>query len=136
MKPVSLLSGYRILWIMALFDLPVLTTAERKRANGFRLFLLDEGFSMMQLSCYIRFTASKEHAEALTRRIGRAVPNPGTVEVIWFTDKQYEGHPEFSGPGFASPGRQTRSTDPFLTAVAALEMCSGELAGRSTREFP
>jgi len=93
----SLLSGYRILWIMALFDLPVLTKAERKRATKFRQFLLDEGFSMMQFSCYIRYTAGKEQAEAITRRIGRAVPNPGTVEVIWFTDKQYEGIQSFRG---------------------------------------
>lgn len=103
MNRISLLSGYRILWIMALFDLPVLTKAERKRANKFRLFLLDEGFSMMQLSCYIRFTAGKEQAEALTKRIGRAVPDPGTVEVIWFTDKQYEGIQSFRGR--ASPAR-------------------------------
>lgn len=93
----SQLSGYRILWIMALFDLPVLTKPERRRATKFREFLLDEGFSMMQFSCYIRFTAGKEQAEAITRRIGRAVPNPGKVEVIWFTDKQYEGIQSFRG---------------------------------------
>lgn len=93
----SHLSGYRILWIMALFDLPVLTKPDRKRATKFREFLLDEGFAMMQFSCYIRFTAGKEQAEAITRRIGRAVPNPGKVEVIWFTDKQYEGIQSFRG---------------------------------------
>jgi len=110
-KPVSLLSGYRILWIMALFDLPVLTKLERKRANKFRLFLLDEGFSMMQLSCYIRFTAGKEQAEAITRRIGRAVPSPGTVEVIWFTDKQYEGIHSFRGRATAArPGKPDQLT--------------------------
>lgn len=105
------LSGYRILWIMALFDLPVLTKLERKRANKFRLFLLDEGFTMMQLSCYIRFTAGKEQAEALTRRIGRSVPNPGTVEVIWFTDKQYENIQSFRGKTSTSrPGKPDQLT--------------------------
>ncbi|MEN3930644.1 CRISPR-associated endonuclease Cas2 [Microvirga sp. W0021] len=91
------LSGYRILWVMALFDLPVLTKAERKRATKFRAYLLDEGFSMMQFSCYLRFTAGKEQAEALTRRIGRAVPKAGKVDVIWFTDKQYEGIQSYRG---------------------------------------
>ena len=73
----SQLSGYRILWIMALFDLPVMTKPERKRATAFRSFLLDEGFSMMQFSCYVRFTAGKEQADAITRRIGRTVPADG-----------------------------------------------------------
>lgn len=47
------LSAYRIVWIMALFDLPVGTKPERTRATKFREFLLDEGFTMMQFSCYI-----------------------------------------------------------------------------------
>ena len=77
MKPAApALSGYRILRVMALFDLPVLTKPERKRATKFREFLLDEGFTMMQFSCYIRFTAGKEQTETLTRRIGAHVPTP------------------------------------------------------------
>ena len=111
MEPIATLSGYRVLWIMALFDLPVSTKAERKRASRFRMFLLDEGFLMMQFSCYIRFTAGKEQAEALTRRVGRAVPDPGKVDVIWFTDKQYEGIRSFRGHGAdarpARPGQLT-----------------------------
>ena len=89
MRAVSSLSGYRVLWVMALFDLPVMTKPERKRATKFRQFLLDEGFLMMQFSCYLRFTAGKEQAEAMTRRIGRHVPKDGKVDVIWFTDRQY-----------------------------------------------
>ncbi|MGP0058489.1 MAG: CRISPR-associated endonuclease Cas2 [Beijerinckiaceae bacterium] len=99
MSANSLLSGYRVLWIMALFDLPVLTKPERKRATKFRQFLLDEGFMMMQFSCYIRFTAGKEQAEAITKRVGKAVPSSGKVDVIWFTDKQYENIQSFRGHG-------------------------------------
>ncbi len=95
----SCLSGYRIMWIMALFDLPVLTKTERKRATKFRQFLLDEAFMMMQFSCYIRFAAGKEQAEAITRRVGAAVPSAGKVDVIWFTDKQYENIQSFRGRG-------------------------------------
>jgi CRISPR-associated protein Cas2 len=97
MSAASQLSGYRVMWIMALFDLPVLTKAERKRATKFRNKLLDEGFVMMQFSCYLRFVASREQAEVITKRIGRAVPTPGKVDVIWFTDKQYAGIQSFRG---------------------------------------
>ena len=103
---VPTLSGYRILWVMALFDLPVLTKAERKRATKFRTFLLDEGFTMMQFSCYLRFTSGKEHAETLTRRISVNVPSHGKVEVLWFTDKQYQNIRSFRGR--SSPSRPSR----------------------------
>jgi CRISPR-associated protein Cas2 len=97
MNDVSHLSAFRIMWVMALFDLPVGTKGERKRATQFRNFLLDEGFSMMQFSSYLRFTSGKEQAEAITKRIGQAVPKAGKVDVIWFTDKQYETIKSFRG---------------------------------------
>ena len=52
------LSGYRIMWIMVMFDLPVITPSERKAANQFRLKLLDMGFLRCQLSVYMRFCTS------------------------------------------------------------------------------
>ncbi len=78
------------MWVMALFDLPVLTAEERKRATQFRNFLLDQGFSMMQLSCYIKYTAGKEHADALADKIMAEVPAGGKVDILFFTDRQYE----------------------------------------------
>jgi len=78
-------SGYRTMWIMALFDLPVLTKEQRKKATDFRNILLDEGFVMMQLSCYIRYASSKEKADVLAARIGAEIP----VDILFFTDKQY-----------------------------------------------
>jgi len=94
---LSVLSGYRIVWVMVVFDLPVLTRAERKRATRFRKDLLDEGFTMMQLSVYLRFTAGKEQAEAISERVGRKVPKDGKVDVLFFTDKQYENIKSYRG---------------------------------------
>ncbi len=56
----SALSGYRIMWLFVLFDLPVGTKRERKAANGFRHALLDLGFEMSQFSVYIKYSAGKE----------------------------------------------------------------------------
>jgi CRISPR-associated protein Cas2 len=85
------------MWVMVVFDLPVLTKLERKKASRFRLDLLDEGFTMMQLSVYLRFTAGKEQAIALTDRVGRKVPRDGKVDVLFFTDKQYQNVYSFRG---------------------------------------
>lgn len=85
------------MWVMALFDLPVITAPERKRATQFRNFLIDQGFEMVQFSVYARFAPSRERAETLTRRIGGAVPPDGKVDVLYFTDKQYEQIVSFRG---------------------------------------
>lgn len=85
------------MWLFVVFDLPVLTKIERKRATKFRQYLLDEGFSMMQFSVYLRFTAGKEQVEALTRRIGRRVPKSGKVDLLTLTDQQYAAMTSFRG---------------------------------------
>ena len=92
-----MLSGYRLMWMMVLFDLPVLTRKERRDAAKFREFLLDQGFEMCQLSVYMRFCAGKEQAQVHTRRVQSALPPSGNVQIIYFTDKQYESIVNFDG---------------------------------------
>jgi CRISPR-associated protein Cas2 len=95
------------MWVMALFDLPVLTSDERKRATKFREFLLDQGFCMMQFSCYIKYTAGKEQADGLAVKIGAEVPSGGKVDILFFTDRQYE-----SIKSFRSGGQRDRPEKP------------------------
>ena len=91
------LSGYRIVWLIVLFDLPVATKPQRSAANRFRHDLLDEGFEMSQYSVYLRHCAGKEQTDALARRIELAMPNEGKVHMIQITDKQYENIRTFRG---------------------------------------
>lgn len=91
------LSGYRIMWMMVMFDLPVTSKKERKAATGFRSFLLDCGFSMAQFSVYMRFCAGKEQVESRLRQIERNLPATGRVHVVTITDKQYERIVLFDG---------------------------------------
>jgi len=84
------ISGYQIMWVWTMFDLPVMGSKERKRASKFRKDLLDLGFEMVQFSVYNRFSASKKRAEALAKQIGELVPPHGKVDVLFFTDRQYE----------------------------------------------
>ena len=50
-----MLSGYRLMWMIVMFDLPVVLKEERKAATAFRNSLLDMGFEMSQFSVYARF---------------------------------------------------------------------------------
>ena len=42
------------MWLQVMFDLPVNTKKQRKKATGFRNGLLDLGFEMIQFSVYQR----------------------------------------------------------------------------------
>jgi CRISPR-associated protein Cas2 len=91
------LSGYRLMWMIVMFDLPVGTRKQRKAAAGFRNFLLDQGFEMSQFSVYARFCAGKEQAETYMKRIENALPRYGKVHVLTMTDRQYENGRTFRG---------------------------------------
>jgi len=91
------LSGYRIMWMFVLFDLPVGTKRERKAATQFRHSLLDLGFEMSQFSVYLKFCAGKEQAEALERQVEIAMAPSGKVHVVQITDKQYENIRTYRG---------------------------------------
>lgn len=55
MSDAAYLSGYRLMWIFVMFDLPVGSKKETREATKFREYLLDEGFEMSQFSVYARF---------------------------------------------------------------------------------
>ena len=50
-----LLNRYELMWMLVLFDLPVIEKNERKEASQFRKFLLDNGFSMVNYLMTISF---------------------------------------------------------------------------------
>lgn len=91
------LSGYRCMWIMVMFDLPVKTKMERKRYTKFRTDLLKDGFMLTQFSVYLRHCPSIENAEVHAQRIKNVLPSSGEVRILFFTDKQFERMQVFTG---------------------------------------
>lgn len=87
---MKILSGYRLMWMMVLYDLPVVDHRDRKQAKIFHDYLLDEGFMMAQYSVYLKFLDGSEAAEVQKNRIERELPEGGKVDILCFTDKQYE----------------------------------------------
>lgn len=84
------LSGYRCMWVVAMFDLPVDTKAARKAYAQFRKALLKDGFAKMQFSVYIRNCASEENADVHVQRVQGFLPDDGEVRILTITDKQFE----------------------------------------------
>jgi CRISPR-associated protein Cas2 len=97
------------MWVVAMFDLPTNTPAERKAYARFRKTLLDDGFTMMQYSVYSRHCASIENAEMHVNRMGTHVPSEGEVRFMTITDRQYGRIRVFVGkkrqPSAASPSQ-------------------------------
>jgi CRISPR-associated protein Cas2 len=83
------LSGYRGMWLVAMFDLPVHTKAARRAYAQFRKTLLAEGFSMLQYSVYARYCTGEESSEAFRRRIRRSLPSEGQIRLLAVTDRQF-----------------------------------------------
>lgn len=92
-----MLSGYRLMWMIVMFDLPVVEKAERKAATAFRNALLDMGFEMSQFSVYARFCTSLSQVETYSKRVENILPEGGKVNILTFTDKQYERIVTFYG---------------------------------------
>ncbi len=106
------LNAYRIMWLFVFFDLPTNTKLERKKASKFRKFLLDDGFTMMQYSVYIRHCASSESADVHQKRIENNITNKGQISILRITDKQYGNIANFWG----------KTTTPLETAPQQLEL--------------
>jgi CRISPR-associated protein Cas2 len=85
------LNAYHIMWLFVFFDLPTNIKKERHQAAVFRKRLLEDGFTMMQFSVYIRHCGSFESADVHTKRIEKIVPSKGQISIMRITDKQY-GH--------------------------------------------
>ena len=84
------LSAYRIMWSLVMYDLPTGTKRERHSAIQFRNFLLDQGYEMTQFSAYMRYFFNKEELNAALKRIKDHLPEYGQVYFLQITDKQYQ----------------------------------------------
>lgn len=80
---------YRFMRVVVLFDLPTGTKNERRAATRFRMFLLDDGFDMLQYSVYSRICANRDIAETHLRRVKRNAPTSGSVRLLMVTENQF-----------------------------------------------
>ncbi|MDX9694777.1 MAG: CRISPR-associated endonuclease Cas2 [Bacteroidales bacterium] len=83
------LNAYHIMWLFVFFDLPTNTKKERKAAARFRKDIMQDGFTMMQYSVYVRHCASKESGDVHCKRIKDYIPEKGQISIMSITDKQY-----------------------------------------------
>lgn len=91
------------MWVIALFDLPVVTSQQRSQYRQFRDKLMASGFVMLQYSVYVRPCATYEEAEKHSLRVEACLPPEGQVRVITLTSQQYARMKCFYGKKSAPP---------------------------------
>ena len=75
--------------LLIMFDLPVETSKQRKAYRNFRKDLINEGFTMIQYSVYVRVCVNRKSAQFLEKKIGTFVPDAGIIQSLMLTEKQY-----------------------------------------------
>ena len=86
--------SYRYMRVMVFFDLPVITSANRKDYRDFHTYLIKSGFLMMQESVYCKLAQNSTMAESIIENIKKNKPADGLVQVLKITEKQF-GKMEF-----------------------------------------
>jgi CRISPR-associated protein Cas2 len=81
---------FKMGWLIVAFDLPTLTKEQRKNASGFREWLKDDGFTMLQLSVYARACVTFARQETHIERVKKNLPEEGSVRAIFVTRAQWE----------------------------------------------
>lgn len=79
----------RAMRTIVFFDLPNIYAKDRRNYNEFRMYLLSEGFVMMQESVYSKIVLNTQQSEGLMDRLRKKSPKKGLIQVLTITEKQY-----------------------------------------------
>lgn len=75
--------------VLVFFDLPVLTSENRRAYAKFRRFLLKNGFLMLQESVYCKLALNSSAVNAIVDNVHKNKPEEGLVQLLTVTEKQY-----------------------------------------------
>ena len=75
--------------VLVMFDLPSVSSSERKEYTKFRKHLMESGFLMMQESVYCKLVQNATAADLLVDSIRKNKPSDGLVQVLKITEKQF-----------------------------------------------
>lgn len=75
--------------VLVLFDLPVVTSAQRREYVRFRKYLLKSGFVMQQESVYSKLALNTTVAQRIAGNVRKNKPAEGLVQMLTITEKQY-----------------------------------------------
>jgi CRISPR-associated protein Cas2 len=90
-------------WLLLMFDLPVLTKEQRRGATRYRKMLLDLGFNQVQLSVYAKYMLNGSGVRGILPWVKESVPAQGEVRMLRLTDDQWASTYRYYGPKLIEP---------------------------------
>ena len=81
--------NYRFMRLMVFFDLPTVTSENRRNYRKFRRNLITNGFFMLQESVYCRMLINEAMAKSVVAKIESFKPPAGMVCAMIVTEKQF-----------------------------------------------
>lgn len=75
--------------LIVLFDLPMVTSANRRHYTRFHKFLVKSGFMMMQESVYCKLVLNGSQLKTVTAQVISNKPPQGIVQLLSITEKQF-----------------------------------------------
>lgn len=81
--------SYRYMRVIVMFDLPVLTSAQRREYGRFRRYLIKSGFLMLQESVYCKLAPNSNVGDIIVENVRKNKPTEGLVQALRVTEKQF-----------------------------------------------
>jgi CRISPR-associated protein Cas2 len=75
--------------ILLFFDLPTLTSANRRSYAQFRKYLIKNGFIRLQESVYCKLALNPTVLNAIINGVRNNKPEEGLVQILTLTEKQF-----------------------------------------------
>lgn len=79
----------RPMWVLLMFDLPVVTKKQRTAASRFRNDLVASGYERVQWSIYARFCPTVQKAKRDGQAALAVLPPQGECRILYLTDHQW-----------------------------------------------
>lgn len=83
--------------VIVFFDLPVLTTEQRREYRKFRKYLIKSGFIMVQESVYAKLALNSTQVDQIVSSVKDFRPKNGIVQILAVTEKQFSKMQYISG---------------------------------------
>lgn len=81
--------NYRFMRTLLFFDLPSVTSAEKRYYRQFVKLIKKNGFVMLQESVYSMLSLNQERVDSKINLIKKEVPPKGNVMALTITEKQF-----------------------------------------------
>lgn len=79
----------RYMRMLVFFDLPMVSSSEKRAYSKFHRFLLNDGYDMLQFSVYGRIINGRDAEQKHLQRLQVNLPPEGSIRLLTVTEKQF-----------------------------------------------